>query len=161
MTRMLLGIFGAVLLVVVAFAALGWWSQRAAPAARGVVDGRLAPCDAAPHCVCSDGDPHDAAHYVQPIELPAGDDAQRWRALREVVAMQGGSVLRQDDAYLHASFESTLFGFVDDVEFRLEDSRFAVRSSSRVGYSDLGANRQRVEALRTALAAQLGAGTPR
>lgn len=157
MTRMLLGIFGAVVLMVVAFAVLGWWSQRAAPAALGVVGGRLAPCDAAPHCVCSDGDPNDAGHYVPPIDLPAGDDAQRWRALREAVASQGGSVLRQDDAYMHASFESALFGFVDDVEFRLEGSRLAVRSSSRVGYSDLGANRQRVEALRAALTAQPGA----
>lgn len=160
MTRMWLGLFGAVVLVMIAFAGLGWWSQRMAPAARGLVEGLLAPCDVAPHCVCSDGDAADAGHYVAPIELPPGDDARRWRAVREVVAMQGGSVLRQDDAYLHASFESALFGFVDDVEFRLEGSRLAVRSSSRVGYSDLGANRRRVEALRAALAARRDDGAP-
>ena len=152
MRPVLLALVGVVALVVVLFAALGWWSQRTAPAAPGLLNGVLAPCGPAPHCVCSEsGDSADRVHRVEPIALPPQADALRWRVLREVIAMQGGNVERQAEGYLHASFESALFGFVDDVEFRLDGALLQVRSSSRVGYSDLGANRKRVEALRAAL----------
>ena len=56
----------------------------------------------------------------------------------------------QDSSYIHAEFRTRLLRFVDDVEFRLESetNEIAVRSASRVGYSDLGANRRRLERLR-------------
>ncbi|MEZ5467356.1 MAG: DUF1499 domain-containing protein [Lysobacterales bacterium] len=42
--------------------------------------------------------------------------------------------------------------FIDDIELRFDDAagQIQVRSGSRVGYSDLGVNRKRVEALRKA-----------
>ncbi|PZO25782.1 MAG: DUF1499 domain-containing protein, partial [Betaproteobacteria bacterium] len=45
------------------------------------------------------------------------------------------------------------FGFVDDVEFRIDQGSglLHVRSASRVGYSDLDANRKRVEQIRVLL----------
>jgi uncharacterized protein (DUF1499 family) len=41
-------------------------------------------------------------------------------------------------------------GFVDDVEFYLDETSqvIHVRSASRLGQSDLGVNRQRIEAIR-------------
>ena len=50
-------------------------------------------------------------------------------------------------------FISRLMRFRDDVEFLLDrEARvFHVRSASRVGYSDLGANAARVERLRALL----------
>jgi uncharacterized protein (DUF1499 family) len=58
--------------------------------------------------------------------------------------------------YLHAECASAVFGFVDDLELQLRASegRIAVRSASRLGRSDLGVNRRRVEALRSELARQ-------
>jgi uncharacterized protein (DUF1499 family) len=52
--------------------------------------------------------------------------------------------------YLHAEFRSALFGFVDDVEFRMDETagRIDVRSASRTGYFDFGVNRRRVEEIR-------------
>jgi uncharacterized protein (DUF1499 family) len=43
--------------------------------------------------------------------------------------------------------------FVDDVEFLFDDTnkKIHVRSASRVGYSDMGVNRKRVEELRKLL----------
>ena len=57
------------------------------------------------------------------------------------------------DSYLRAEFKSRVFGFVDDVELQLRaaEEAIAVRSASRVGYSDLGVNRRRVESLRKIL----------
>jgi uncharacterized protein (DUF1499 family) len=55
--------------------------------------------------------------------------------------------------YLHAECRSALLGFVDDLELHLrpDEGIIAVRSASRLGYSDLGVNRRRVEGLRTSL----------
>jgi uncharacterized protein (DUF1499 family) len=61
--------------------------------------------------------------------------------------------VNETPGYLHAECRSALFGFVDDLELHLRVSEgvIAVRSASRLGYSDLGVNRRRVEILRTSL----------
>jgi uncharacterized protein (DUF1499 family) len=66
------------------------------------------------------------------------------------------SVVEETANYLHAECASALFGFVDDLELHLRESNniVAIRSASRVGYSDLGVNRRRVEGLREALRAR-------
>jgi uncharacterized protein (DUF1499 family) len=63
----------------------------------------------------------------------------------------GGKIQEEHDGYLWTTFTSRLFRFVDDVEFRIVSSEglIHVRSGSRMGYSDLGVNRRRVEKLRT------------
>ena len=60
--------------------------------------------------------------------------------------------------YLYAEYASALMGFVDDVEFFVDPARSVidVRSASRLGHSDLGVNRNRIEDLRRDLAAALG-----
>lgn len=152
MKRMLVSLVTLLAVGAVLFAGLGWWSGRSAPAARGVVNGHLADCDPAPHCVCSDaGDSNDTTHWVAPIEMPTLDDEARWRVIREVLAASGGRVVRQEQNYLHATYTSRLFRFVDDLELRMDGAQLQVRSTSRVGYSDLGANLKRVDALRALL----------
>ena len=61
-----------------------------------------------------------------------------------------------DDNYLHAVATTRIMRFKDDLEFLLDRDAgtIGVRSASRVGYSDLGANRDRVESLRQTLAAR-------
>ncbi len=61
-------------------------------------------------------------------------------------------VTRSPD-YLGAEYESALLGFVDDVEFYFEpgSKQVQVRSASRVGYSDFGVNRARIEDIRRKL----------
>lgn len=121
------------------------------PAAQGVVDGRLAPCPDAPHCVCSDG-PESAA-AIAPLTFD-DDPATAFARARAAVSGIGGVVVEATDDYLHATFTSTVFRFVDDLELRLDPAGvIQVRSSSRVGYYDFGANRARVEKLRRAFGA--------
>jgi uncharacterized protein (DUF1499 family) len=124
-----------------------------APATLGVRDGMLAPCPASPNCVCSDHP--DSAHQVAPIAF-TGDPDAAFARLADIVAVEAGAriVTRRAD-YLHAQFQSRVLGFVDDVEFRLDrqGSTIAIRSASRLGYSDFGVNRDRVERIRAAFAA--------
>ncbi len=110
----------------------------------GVADGRLRPCPGSPNCVVSEG--RDA--NIAPFLLQG---AEGWKRLRLAIIAQGGSIEREDDGYLHATFRSRLFGFVDDLECRRDGAMAQVRSASRLGWWDLGANRRRVERLRMVL----------
>lgn len=114
--------------------------------------GHLAPCPSPPNCVSSDTG--DGAHYVDPLRMVVPWE-QAWPAVRTtVLALRGVHIVSETAVYLHAECRSALFGFVDDLELLLRpDERvIAVRSASRLGYSDLGVNRRRVEHLRAALA---------
>jgi uncharacterized protein (DUF1499 family) len=66
--------------------------------------------------------------------------------------MRGARVITETETYVHATFTSRVFRFVDDLEFYfvLDAPVIHVRSASRVGYSDLGVNRKRVEKIRKA-----------
>ncbi len=73
-----------------------------------------------------------------------------WQKLKQVIQAQGGKLVEDKEDYLHATFTSTLFRFIDDLELSLDENNklIHIRSASRVGHSDLGQNRKRVERLR-------------
>lgn len=108
----------------------------------------MAICPATPNCVSSlAGNPR---HRVEPLGF-TGDPRDAWRRLREVVAsLPGTEIVVDAPEYLAAECTSRLFGFIDDLEFALDRdaNRIHLRSASRVGYSDLGVNRRRVERVR-------------
>jgi uncharacterized protein (DUF1499 family) len=79
-----------------------------------------------------------------------------WEAARSaVLSLPRTQIVSESKGYLHAECRSGVFGFVDDLELHLrpQSDSIAVRSASRLGYSDFGVNRKRVESLRAALAA--------
>ena len=114
----------------------------------GLLQGVLQPCPDKPNCVRSEAGTGEN-HKIEAIQLPANVPME---AIRSAIELQGGVVLQSDEFYLAATFTSAVFGFVDDLEIRRQgtDGVFHVRSASRVGHSDLGTNRQRVESLITA-----------
>jgi uncharacterized protein (DUF1499 family) len=121
------------------------------PDTLGVRDGRLASCPESPNCVSSDAS--QAGHRVEPFEL-LDDAAGGFEAARDALLATPGTTLVSETAdYLHVECASRVLGFVDDLELHLRADAgiIAVRSASRLGYSDLGANRRRVEALRSVL----------
>jgi len=83
---------------------------------------------------------------VEPLAVDGG-----WERLRTAIISLGGSIEGEEPGYLHATFRSRIFGFVDDLECRQDGAVIQVRSASRLGWWDLGANRRRVERLREAL----------
>ncbi|MGF1523361.1 MAG: DUF1499 domain-containing protein [Leptolyngbyaceae cyanobacterium] len=122
----------------------------------GVKDGRLAACPKSPNCVVSQGET-DAEHAIAPLNY-TGDMATAIESLRQVVTAQPGSeIIEQTDNYLYAEFTSRLMGFVDDVEFYFDlaaPGTVHVRSAARLGQSDLGVNRKRIETIRAAFSGQ-------
>jgi uncharacterized protein (DUF1499 family) len=66
------------------------------------------------------------------------------------------TIINQQQHYIAATFTSKVFKFVDDFEIRIdaEEHQLHIRSASRIGYSDLGVNRRRVEQFRELFAAQ-------
>jgi uncharacterized protein (DUF1499 family) len=146
-------------LVALLVVAAGWLAYRSmtapVPDAK-LVDGRLRPCPGTPNCVCSeDGDP---AAQIAPLAFE-GAPERAWRRLTESIRALGGTIVADRDGYLRATFTSRVFRFVDDVELRMVADRglIHVRSASRVGKSDFGVNRKRVEALRARFPASSGA----
>lgn len=120
------------------------------PANLGVHEGRLAPCPGTPNCVSSRS--ADRVHAVEPLRF-SGPPPDAMTALGAVISgMKRARIVTLTGSYLHAEFTSAVFRFVDDAEFLLDDetSTIHVRSASRVGNSDLGVNRRRIEAIRQA-----------
>ncbi len=124
----------------------------------------LPVCPATPNCVCSEpGTPDDRRVDAFPLSADDADDGPgdplaAWGLLKAAIDDRGGTLQSDTGAVLHAVFKTPVLRFPDDLFARLDGSAgvIQIRSSSRVGRSDLGANRRRVEALRTSYLARLG-----
>lgn len=118
------------------------------PANLGVRDGMLAPCPSTPNCVSSQAP--DEQHRIAPLPF-TGQALEAMVRLKDIVrSLPRTAIITDSGSYLHVEFTSAIFRFVDDVEFLADDAAKAihVRSASRLGQSDLGANRKRIEAIR-------------
>jgi uncharacterized protein (DUF1499 family) len=114
----------------------------------GLRAGVLRPCPDTPNCVSSEGGSRESQRVV-PLAAPGGP-AEMSRLATLIEAWPRTAVITNTGTYLHAEFTSLVWRFVDDVEFRYDSAAgvIHVRSASRIGRGDLGANRKRVEGLR-------------
>jgi uncharacterized protein (DUF1499 family) len=114
----------------------------------GVSGGKLLPCPDSPNCVSSQAERPSQA--VAPLSYDGSWPQGKERLLQTLSSMKRCRVVEVGSDYIHAEFRSAIFRFVDDVEFLVDDSKriIHVRSASRVGYSDFGVNRRRVETIR-------------
>lgn len=120
----------------------------------GVTAELLKPCPTSPNCVSSQAEKSDAAHYIEPI-IYHGSRMDTQLSIESYFLNQGNAqIINSQLGYVHIQVKSRYLGFIDDVEFYLPeaDSIVDVRSASRVGYSDLDVNRDRIEKLRSYLA---------
>jgi uncharacterized protein (DUF1499 family) len=123
------------------------------PTTIGVNNGQLTSCPTTPNCVSSQAPNTDTEHKITPLQL-SGDNPTTMAKLKQVLqSMPNNKTIKETDNYLYAEFRSKLMGFVDDVEFYLDNDTktIQVRSASRLGESDLGVNRQRIEAIRVSM----------
>jgi uncharacterized protein (DUF1499 family) len=128
----------------------GVWTRDTPP---GVGEGRLAACPDRPNCVSSEAEEGTAAHVAPIAYGGTGEEARR--RLRQVLRTWPGVEVRKETPdWVWCVVRTRWMGFRDDVELVFDDAAgvIRVRSASRLGYSDLGANRQRIEALRRAYA---------
>jgi uncharacterized protein (DUF1499 family) len=120
------------------------------PTNLGVQTGQLASCPSTPNCVNSQSS--DAEHRIEPLTYDSSSQ-EAMANLKTVIQSSKAKAIASTDNYLYAEFTTPIMRFVDDVEFLLDkDAKVIhVRSASRLGESDLGVNRKRIETLRTKL----------
>ena len=120
------------------------------PANLGVQDGHLAPCPETPNCVSSQST--DKVHAIAPL-LYSSSTSEAVADLKKIVLqMKRTKIVDEKDHYLAVEFTSAIWRFVDDVEFSFDNASqtIHVRSASRMGKSDFGVNRKRIEMIRSA-----------
>ncbi|MHC5595977.1 MAG: DUF1499 domain-containing protein [Nostoc sp.] len=123
----------------------------AASSTLGVDNGHLSSCPASNNCVVSQN--ADEKHAIDPIPYHIDRKVAKETLLKVLSVVPRTEIIEEKDDYIHALSKSRIFQFVDDVEFYLppNESVIHLRSASRVGESDLGVNRRRVEQIRLAL----------
>ena len=100
--------------------------------------------------------PHTDYHEIAPLRYQGDGNAAFGRLAAIVAAIPGATVISSQPAYLYAEFQTPMLKFVDDVEFLLDQPAGVIqmRSASRLGRKDFGANRKRLEAIRQRFDAQ-------
>ena len=114
----------------------------------GVQDGMLAPCPDSPNCVSTQAE--DDGHAIEPIQFICSSDAALKYAKEALLSMPRVALVEEGPNYLRATATPLLMRYVDDMEIYCDSSSQVLhfRSASRLGYSDMGANRKRMEAFR-------------
>ena len=118
------------------------------PTDLGVKDGSLAPCPSSPNCVSSQS--RDPEHAIAPFSYTASTPRAMANLKKVILRMKRSKIVEERDSYIHAEFTSAVWRFVDDVEFYFDEGAkvIHVRSASRLGKSDFGVNRKRVDEIR-------------
>lgn len=125
------------------------------PTDLGVRDGRLAAPSMTPNSVSSQADlypghPQQAYARIAPLAYSGDGAAAMQRLAEQIRQMQGARIVTQEPDYLYVQFRTRWLGFVDDAQFWLDPAApvMQLRSASRLGQSDLGENRKRIESIR-------------
>lgn len=147
MNKVLLLLIGLSALFITGGFVAAWLSQRAPEL--GLQHGKLADCPQSPNCVSTENG------RIGPILLEERDAGRVWADLQQVIRAQGGNIRNQTDDYLWATFKSSFFGFIDDLEARMDDENQAIqlRSASRVGYYDFNVNANRINKIKQKISA--------
>ena len=120
-------------------------------AAIGLDNNRLSACPSSPNCVVSQYG--DEKHAVEPIAYQGDRTTAKETLLKVLSVVPRTEVIEDTGNYIHAESTSRIFKFVDDAEFYFpeDENVIQVRSAARVGESDLGVNRRRIEQIRLAM----------
>ena len=114
----------------------------------GIIDGKLAPCPKSPNCVSTQVS--DKKHIIQPLIYSSTLKEAKLKILDIIKSLKRIKIIKETENYIHSEFRTRTFKFVDDVEFYFDDTEKIIhfRSASRVGWSDMGVNRKRMEKIR-------------
>lgn len=138
-------IAGGIIIVTIVPALWGCAGER--PNNLGVREGVLATCPPSPNGVSSQA--VGEKHRIAPLTFSGDPDTAFARLQRILGQRKDVKTVEKSPGYLRVELRTTLF--VDDGEFLLDRTNrvIHVRSASRLGYSDLGKNRSRMEEIRT------------
>ena len=124
------------------------------PPSIGLTNNKFTPCPTSPNCVSSMAPPGDQSHYVTPLSFKDKDLIKS--QILELKELNGYSLISHENNYFYFECTTLLMRYTDDLEILIvpEQNLIHIRSASRLGHSDLGANRKRVEFIRKQLTLQ-------
>jgi uncharacterized protein (DUF1499 family) len=137
---------GSLMLVTILWGCSGNPAERQNSEPSGILD-----CPDTPNCVSSLA--KNPKYRVEPFKLKK-DPETSWDMVNKTVgSLSRTKIVSANSSDIHAECRSMIFRFVDDLTLHLTASKgiIHIRSASRIGYSDLGVNRRRVENLRKIL----------
>ena len=125
--------------------------QGQTPTNLGVKEGFLKSCPTSPNCVVSQN--ADESHKIEPISYELDRNKAKELLLKILTVVPNTTIVEQKENYIHIESASSLLGFIDDGEFYFPEDEKVIhlRSASRLGQSDLGVNRRRLEQIRLAM----------
>ncbi len=138
-------LFGFVVLFSIILGVILVLNFRSEPAGIGLKDGRLAPCPESPNCVSTQTDQPEKK--MEPLKFSGSAGKAREKIVAVLESLPRTRLVEESENYLHFEVRSFLMRYVDDVEFLIDPQKEQIdfRSASRMGYSDLGVNRARME----------------
>ena len=146
MKKMIKFFIGSLIFVTILWGCSGSPAERHNSESSGFLD-----CPDTPNCLSSLA--KNPKYRVEPFRLKK-DPKTSWDIVKKTVELLPRTkVVSADNSDIHAECRSLIFRFVDDLTLHLTPSNGIIhlRSASRIGYSDLGVNRRRVETLRKKL----------
>ena len=109
--------------------------------------GVFANCPEKPNCVSTKDS--NKKNYIEPIKYLSSLDEAKKVLMLTLNSFGSLKIKDKQENFIYVEFVSDIFGFVDDTEFYFtKPGIIDFRSASRIGYSDLGVNRERMETIR-------------
>ena len=111
----------------------------------GIVNGKLHSCPKSPNCVSTQA--IDEKQKMEPINYSGDIEDAKAKIISIINSLKRSKIITNEENYIHIEFRTATFRFVDDVEFLFDDKEKIIhfRSRARMGYSDMGVNRKRME----------------
>jgi len=115
----------------------------------GIINGKFKLCPKTPNCVSTMA-PKEDKHYISPISYYSSQEEAVEKIIQIINSFKRSTIIVKEIDYIHAIFSTKLLKFKDDVEFYFDDQNKIIhfKSASRIGSSDLGTNRKRMEKIR-------------
>ena len=137
----------SLVIIVFILTRLGVFSGKR-PANIGVRAGKLAPCPESHNCVSTQAE--DAEHAINPIAFSEPLEQVQDRMMTILNTIPRTKVIVNEPGYIYAEFKTAIMMYTDDVEFWFDEDAGLIhfRSASRLGYSDMGLNKRRMESIR-------------
>ncbi len=113
-----------------------------------MIPNRLKQCPDRPNCVSSQA--VRESQLIQPIKYQGTAEQAMAKLVSIIQELPNTHIVERNENYVHAEFQTKWLKFTDDVELLLDKNNktIQVRSASRVGYSDFGTNRKRLERIK-------------
>lgn len=135
-----IGVMGAIVIYMVV-------KNNLTPKNLGVTNGKLALMPNKPNAVSSQTEEKDKK--IEALEFKENLMESKQQVIKAIDNYGNGKIIKNEKNYLYIVFTTGMMKYHDDVEFYFDESKklIQIRSASRIGYSDMGLNRERYNKL--------------